>query len=70
MSRLSEEEVGATGISWLYNPLNLFDIPQIILKFAERIGKTIHQGKLPKLIIENRNIERINLWHNFKLRMA
>ena len=60
MSRLSEEEVGATGISWLYNPLNLFDIPQIILKFVERIGKTIHQGKLPKLIIENRNIEEYN----------
>ena len=59
MSRLSEEEVGATGISWLYNPLNLFDIPQVILKFVERIGKTIHQGKLPKLIIENRNIERV-----------
>ena len=39
--------------------LNLFDIPQIILKFVECIGKTIHQGKLPKLIIENRNIERV-----------
>ena len=38
MSRLSEEEVGATGINWRYTA-KPSDIPQIILKFVERISK-------------------------------